>query len=102
MSNLEDGVIFVHDVEHILAQLNPFAQELVATIVFQDFTRDEAAEVLRCGRRTIFREFPEALDRVSELFLEGGLLNRLPRVPVENFCQEGEEQFCVNDWKEGE
>jgi len=34
MSSLEDGVIFVHDVEHTLEQLNPFAQQLVATIVF--------------------------------------------------------------------
>jgi len=44
-----------------------------------------------CARRTVCREFPEALDRISELFLDGGLLNRLPTVPVENSCQEGEE-----------
>ncbi|PYV79754.1 MAG: hypothetical protein DMG96_02710 [Acidobacteria bacterium] len=35
-------------------------------------------------------EFLEALDRISELFLDGGLLNRLPTVAVENSCQEGE------------
>jgi hypothetical protein len=34
---------------------------------------------------------PEAVDRISELFLNGGLLNRPPPVPVENSCQEGEQ-----------
>jgi len=91
MSSFEDGVIFVHDVEHALEQLSEFGQRLVATIVFQDYTQDEAAEVLHCARRTVCREFPEAVDRISELFLDGGLLNRLPSVPVENSCQEGKE-----------
>lgn len=103
MSSFEDGVIFVHDVEQALRHLNEFAQQLIATIVFQDFTQDEAAEVLHCTRRTVCREFPEAVDQISELFLEGGLLNRLPAVPVENSCQEGKEgDFCVSDWKEAE
>src|SRR5215475_14096662 len=101
MTSLEDGVIFVHDVERALEQLSEFGQRLIATIVFQEYTRDEAAEVLRCGRRTVCREFPEALDRMSELFLEGGLLNLLPCAPVENFCQEGEEgQFFASDCKQ--
>jgi hypothetical protein len=103
MSSFEDGVIFVHDVEHALEQLSEFGQRLVATIVFQDYTQDEAAEVLHCGRRTVCREFPEAVDRISELFLEGGLLNRLPSVPVENSCQEGERgDFHASDCKEAE
>ncbi len=103
MSSFEDAVIFVYDVERALAQLNPFAQLLIATIVFQEYTQDEAAEHLRCARRTICREFPEALDRISELFLEGGLLNRLPCAPVENFCQGGAEgDFQLSDCKQGE
>src|SRR5438874_11185776 len=52
MTSFEDGVIFVHDVEHALEHLNAFAQQLAATIVFQDYTQDEAAEVLHCARRT--------------------------------------------------
>ena len=103
MSSFEDGVIFVHDVEHAIEQVNEFSQQLIATVVFQDYTQDEAAEVLHCGRRTVCREFPEAVDRISELFLDGGLLNRLPPVPVENSCQEGNEvSFCASAWKEGE
>ena len=91
MSSFEDAVIFVHDVEHALDQLDSFGKDLVAVIIFQDYSQDEAAEVLHCARRTVCREFPEAVDKVSDLFLEGGLLNRLPpRRPVENSCQGGQ------------
>jgi hypothetical protein len=103
MSSFEDAVIFVHDVERALAQLEPFGKEVIATVIFQEYTQDEAAEVLRCARRTVCREFPMALDRISEIFLEGGLLNRLPSRPVENFCQEGESAcFSPSDCKYGE
>ena len=91
MSSFEDAVIFVHDVERALDQLDSFGKDLVAVIVFQDYSQDEASEVLHCARRTVCREFPEAIDKVSDLFLDGGLLNRLPaRRPVENSCQGGQ------------
>jgi hypothetical protein len=103
MSSFEDAVIFVHDVERALEHLDDFSKKVVATIVFQDYGQDEAAEVLRCARRTICRAFPDALDKISEMFLEGGLLNRLPTAPVENSCQEGEEgDFCLSDCKQAE
>jgi len=94
MSSFEDGVIFVHDVERALDQLSEFPRQLIATIVFQEYTQEEAAEVLRCGRRTVCREFPAALDRITEIFLEGGLLNYLPMPPVEKPCQEANEGGC--------
>jgi hypothetical protein len=91
MSSFEDAVIFVHDVERALDQLDNFGKDLVAVIIFQDYAQDEAAEVLHCARRTVCREFPETVDKISELFLDGGLLNRLPpRRPVENSCQGGQ------------
>jgi len=91
MSSFEDAVIFVHDVERALDQLDSFGKDLVAVIIFQDYSQDEAAEVLHCGRRTICRGFPETIDKVSELFLRGALLNRLPlRRPVEKTCQGGQ------------
>ena len=97
----EDSVIFVHDVERALDQLDSFGKDLVAVIVFQDYSQDEAAEVLHCARRTVCREFPEAIDKVSDLFLDGGLLNRLPaRRPVENSCQGGQNtQFSASACK---
>ena len=103
MSSFEDAVIFVYDVDRALAQLNAFGQLLIATIIFQEYTQDEAAEHLRCARRTICREFPEALDRISEIFLDGGLLNRLPCPPVEISCQGGPEgDLGLSDCKQGE
>lgn len=104
MSTFEDAVIFVHDVERILDQLDAFSKDLVAVIIFQDHSQDAAAHILRCTRRTICRQFPEAVDVISEKFLEGGLLNRLPlRRPVENSCQEGEEgQFSATACKQSE
>jgi hypothetical protein len=103
MSSFEDAVIFVYDVERALARLKGFAQLLIATIIFQEYTQDEAAERLRCARRTICREFPEALDRVSEIFLQGGLLNRVPCPAVENSCQGGHEAGVgLSGCKQGE
>lgn len=100
MSSFEDGVIFVHDVERALEQLDLFSQQMITAVIFQEYTQDEAAEVLRCARRTICREYPLAVDKISEIFLEGGLLNRLPvkPPPVEKSCQEGETgTFPVSD-----
>lgn len=105
MSGFEDGVIFVHDVESALEQLDPFPRQIVALVVFQEYTQEEAAEILHCTRRTIGREFPLALDRISELFLDGGLLNPLPvqTRPVEKSCQGGEEgQFSLSDCNQAE
>jgi predicted DNA-binding protein (UPF0251 family) len=92
VGTFEDAVIFVHDVEKCLEELGRFDQELIAKVVLQDYTQDEAAQLMGCWRRTIGRRFPEALDQLSEAFLEGGLLVRLPAenfVPPES-CQEGE------------
>lgn len=91
MRTFEDAVIFVHDVEKALEQLNPLERELVAKIVFQEYTQDEAARIMGCWRRTVGRRYTETLDRLSEIFLEGGLLSQLPltKKPPQS-CQEGE------------
>lgn len=103
MSSFEDAVIFVHDVERALHQLDLFSRQVVATVVFQEYSQDEAAELLRCTRRTVCRVFPDALDKISGIFLEGGLLNRLPTTAVENSCQEGDDpDFLLSDSKQDE
>ncbi len=100
MSSFEDGVIFVHDVERALDQLNAFSRQLIATIIFQEYTQEEAARILHCARRTVCREYPAALDRMTDIFLAGGLLNRLPALPVEKSCQGGSEgQFALSHCK---
>lgn len=99
MSSFEDAVIFVHDVDRVLERLAFFHQELISTVIFQEYTKEQAAEVLHCARKTVTREFPSAIDCVTEMFLEGELLNRLP-LPVEKTCQEGEStDFSLSDCK---
>ena len=90
-STFEDSVIFVHDVERSLEELNEFEKKLIAKIVLQRFSREEAGRLLGCGYRTVERLFPEALDRVSEILLERGILSGLPkrRQQVPKSCQEG-------------
>ncbi len=87
----EDAVIFVHDVARGLEQLGEFERKLIAKIALQDYTQNETARVLGCWRRTVGRRFPEALDRVTEIFLDSGLLIRLPATDVARGknCQEG-------------
>jgi hypothetical protein len=78
----EDAVIFVHDVARGLEQLGEFEHKLIAKIALQDYTQNEAARVLGCWRRTVGRRFPEALDQATEIFLDSGLLIRLPATDV--------------------
>lgn len=96
----EDAVIFVHDVERSLRQLDDFARNLISVMVLQEHTQHSAARRLGCGRRTVARYFPEALDRLSGLFLAGGLLRRLPQTELrpEKSCQEGKtDEISVSD-----
>ena len=99
----EDSVIFVHDVERSLEQLDEFERKLIATLLFQEHTHDEASVILHCWRRTVGRRFTEALDKLSDFFLEGGLLVRLPETgqKLEKSCQEGKnDEFLVSDSEE--
>lgn len=70
----EDAVIFVHDVERCLDQLDEFSRELIARVALQEYTQEEAARLLHCCRKTVQRKYPEALDHLSLIFLEVGLL----------------------------
>jgi len=91
--SFEDVVILVHDVERCLERLDEFARQLVARVVFQDYTWDETAVLMGCSRRTVARRFPRTLDRLSEIFLEVGLLCPFPSTSVDEApqsCQEAQ------------
>jgi len=97
VATFEDSVIFVHDMDRCLEQLAEAEQQMIATIVLQDYTQDEAAVRLRCQRRTVCRRLYDGLDRLSELLLQGGWLTPLPKLEP-GPCQEGEEgQNLVSD-----
>ena len=87
----EDAVIFVHNVARRLEQLGEFEHKLIAKIALQAYTQNETARLLGCWRRTVGRRFPEALDQLTDIFLEAGLLIRLPATDVARAqsCQGG-------------
>ncbi len=97
VATFEDAVVFVHDVERVLERLDAFDKKLIGKVVLQDYSQDETARLLNCGRRTVVRRFPEALDRITKDFLEGGLLTRLPQTSssTPESCQEA--KTTLND-----
>jgi hypothetical protein len=70
----EDAVIFVLDVEACLDKLSPLDRQILSRIVLQEYTYSEAASLLGMGVRTISYKFPLALDRLTQLLLDAGLL----------------------------
>ncbi len=77
LTSFEDIVIFVHDVDRALGRLDSFHQRLLAMNILEEFSLPEVARLLRCPLRTVEREVPEALDTLSAMFLEGGLLKEM-------------------------
>jgi len=74
MGTFEDTVIFVHDIERCLERLDPESQSLIVRMVFQDYTQEEAAATFGCTLRTLTRRFPEAIDRMTQILIDCGLL----------------------------
>jgi DNA-directed RNA polymerase specialized sigma24 family protein len=70
----EDAVIFVLDVETCLRKLNLLDRKLLTNIVLQDYTQVETAQMLGMAVRTVSYKFPQALDRLTRLLLDAGLL----------------------------
>src|SRR5271170_1368281 len=72
--SFEDVVIFVHDVESCLKKLDEGQQHLVRRIALQEFTQAETAGLLGLSLRTVHRRYADALDELTEIFLERKLL----------------------------
>jgi hypothetical protein len=77
MHNFEDVVIFVYDVERCLGKLDGVSRALIARIVMQEYTQEEAARMLGYNPRTVERKYPEALDRLTSILLEAELLREV-------------------------
>jgi hypothetical protein len=99
---LEDRIIFVHDMEKCLEQLDGFAQLLIARNILQEHDCENTARLLHCNEKTVRRLMPMALDRLGELLLERGLMETLT-AGTKKSCQEGEEtEFALSDWEDDE
>jgi hypothetical protein len=74
----EERVVFLHDIEVCLERLQGFDRQIIARVVLQEYDHDAAARILQCDRKTIERRLPELIDELTEVFLRGELLERLP------------------------
>lgn len=90
----EDRVIFVHDMETCLHQLDEFSQHVLARIVLQEYEHEDAARLLGCTRMTVHRVLLEALDELSSILVGVGLMDAV----AVNSCQGGKTgPFSVSD-----
>ncbi len=85
----EDRVIFVHDMETCLDKLDEFSRQIIGRHILQEHDQAETARLLNCSERTIRTYTPMALDLLSDILLEVGLLAPIHSVR-RNSCQEGE------------
>ena len=72
--SFEDAVIFVLDVERCLNRLGSLERMMISRIVLQEYTQAEAASLLGMAVRTVSYKLPAALDQLTEILLETGLL----------------------------
>ena len=70
----DDVVIFVHDVERCLERLDEGQRYLIRRIAVQEYTQGETAEMLGMSLRSVHRRYADALDELTEIFLERRLL----------------------------
>lgn len=92
VGTFEDRVIFVHDMETCLERLDEFSRELIARHILQEHDRCATAKLLHCNEKTVRRLTPLALDMLSEILLDRGLLERVETMqenPGKNSCQGG-------------
>jgi hypothetical protein len=98
----EDRVIFVHDMEKCVERLDEFSRQLIARHILQEHDRWATAKLLHCNEKTVRRYTPMALDLLSEILLEVGMLQRLDS-KRENSCQGGKTgPFSASDCEDGE
>jgi hypothetical protein len=104
MTTFEDVVIFVYDMEQALNKVGPLEKRLLAMHVLEEYTQGEIARLLGCTRRWIEFRIPEAIDELTRILLECGLMRRMAQSESRpKTCQEGKNGvFSVSDSKDGE
>lgn len=74
VKSFEDVVIFVHDIEGCLKQLEPSQQYLMRKIALQGHTQEEVAATTGMSLRTVIRRYWESLDAMTKLLLDRRLM----------------------------
>lgn len=97
----EDRVIFVHDMETCLEKLDEFSRQLIARRILQEHDRWATARLLNCNEKTVRRLTPLALDMLTEILLDVGLMERMDE-GLKKSCQGGSDsQKSVSSCADG-
>jgi hypothetical protein len=92
LQTFEDALIFVQDVEKAINRLDRRARTIIRYVAFEGYSLDEAANLTGDSARSIARIYGDAMDRLTSLLLEFGLI--APN--VENLSRE-EAEIESND-----
>ncbi len=76
VETFEDCVIFVLDVEKCLGHLSALDRVLISRIVLQEYSEAETALILNRSERNVRTRFRGALDHLTEILLDTGILRR--------------------------
>jgi DNA-directed RNA polymerase specialized sigma24 family protein len=104
MGSFEDVVIFVHDMEQAINRLGPMEKKLLAMNVLEEYTQAEIGRLLGCTKRWIEFQIPEAVDELTRILLECGLMREMAQAESRpKTCQGGRNGvFSVSDSNDGE
>ena len=101
VATFEDRVIFVHDMERCLEQLDDFGRQVLGRIVLQEYGQEDAARLLGCTRMTVHRKLLESLDQLSDILISVDLLDVFTSSGGKP-CQGGkEDDFLLSDCEDG-
>lgn len=101
MVTFEDRVIFAHDMEKCLDRLDEFSRQIIARHILQEYDQAETGRLLHCTERTVRSYIPMALDLLSSILVEVGLLDPVDS-SSQKCCQGGvKDEFLVSDCEEG-
>lgn len=74
VKTFEDAVIFVLDIENCLKKLGMVDQAILSRVVLQEYTYEETAAMLGVSVRSISYKYKQALDNLTAMLLDAGLL----------------------------
>jgi hypothetical protein len=76
VETFEDCVIFVLDIEKCLDRLSALDRVLISRIVLQEYSEAETALLINRSERNVRSRFRAALDHLTEILLDTGILRR--------------------------
>jgi len=74
LHTFEDAVIFVHDIERVFDRIERHSMEIIAGVILLDYSLPEAALRLGITVQRAERRYATAIDSLSAVLLEVGLL----------------------------